>query len=307
MNPTVSVVIPTYNHARFICEAIDSVLGQTLPPHQVVIVDDGSTDGTSEVLKRYGNKICVVRQQNSGVAAARNKGADIATGDLLAFLDADDVWLPRKLELQTARFVEEPQLGLVHCGVQDINEEGFPLREHLDGLEGSVGADLLQFRRPVILGGGSGIVVPRIVFESAGGFDTRLSTSADWDLYYRISSRYKVGFVREVLLRYRLHGSNMHGNVRAMEHDMLLGYEKAFGDAAVGPQANRRRCYGNLHAVLAGSYFSAGQYGGFVRHAMKSVLLTPGSLMRFMSFPIRRWRGQPTDCSSKAVSLETSR
>ena len=122
-------------------------------------------DGTADVLASYGNRIRVVRQQNRGVAAARNSGAGIAAADLLAFLDADDAWLPHKLELQIARFVCEPRLGLVHCGVEDIDEEGSFLRKRLDGLEGQVATELLLFQQPVILGGGSGHCYPRVVFE----------------------------------------------------------------------------------------------------------------------------------------------
>src|SRR5262245_16589489 len=160
----VSVIIPAYNHSRYIGKAIESVLRQTLPAREVIIVDDGSTDATDEVLARYQNRIRVKRQRNSGVAAARNCGAEIATGDLLAFLDADDMWLPRKLELQVERFAKGIDLGIVHCGTEDIDDRGQALCQHLDGLEGVVFRELLLLRRPVILGGGSGIVIPRAVF-----------------------------------------------------------------------------------------------------------------------------------------------
>ena len=288
---SVSVVIPAYNHSRYLRQAVDSALGQTLGPAEVFVVDDGSTDETSQVLSAYGNRIRVIRQMNCGVSSARNNGAKAATGDFLAFLDADDVWLPRKLELQAARFVASPRLGLVHCGVQDINEHGDPRSSHLNGLEGRVAKELLLFRRPVILGGGSGMMIRRAVFERVGGFDEQLSTSADWDLFYRIAARYQIGFVPELLLRYRVHGGNMHANVRAMERDMLRGYAKAFDDCDGELRKIRRRCYGNLHAVLAGSFFSAGQYAGFARHALKSIVLTPDNLMRFAGYPIRRLRG----------------
>jgi len=100
----ISVIIPTYNHCRFLVSAIDSALSQTLKPSEVIVVDDGSTDETSNLLNAYEGKIRVVRQKNQGVAAARNRGAEIATGEYLAFLDADDLWLPRKLEMQLNRF-----------------------------------------------------------------------------------------------------------------------------------------------------------------------------------------------------------
>src|SRR5215472_561278 len=105
----ISVIIPAYNHARFLTPAIESVLSQTMEPSEIVVVDDGSTDETSSVLGTFGRQIRVVRQKNQGVAAARNRGAELATGEYLAFLDADDLWLPRKLEMQLNRFESESE------------------------------------------------------------------------------------------------------------------------------------------------------------------------------------------------------
>lgn len=288
----VSVVIPTFNHARFLRSAVNSALAQTMPPCEVIVVDDGSTDDTAEILASYRDRIRVVRQPNRGVAAARNAGAAVASGELLAFLDADDVWLPAKLERQVARFQAAPDLGLVHCGVDEIDAEGARLRRVQDGLEGWVADDMLMFKRSVILGGGSGAMIPLALFKEVGGFDEALSTSADWDLYYRLARRYRVGFITEVLLGYRIHGSNMHSNIAAMERDMIRGYLKAFMNA--GPQltAIRRRCYGNLHRMLAGSYFQGGDYWAFLRHSIKALVLTPENAGWFLGYPVRRLRAR---------------
>ena len=286
---SVSVVIPTYNHARFVTQAIESALAQTHPAEEIIVVDDGSTDDTTRVLEAYSGCVRVVRQPNQGVARARNAGASLATGDLLAFLDADDVWLATKLERQVQRFEADKDIGLVHCGMEEIDANGVRLGQKLDGMEGWVADQLLLFGRAVIIGGGSGVVVSRVAFDDVGGFDTEMSTSADWDLYYRVARRCKVGFVAEVLLRYRLHSSNMHRNIRAMEHDMLRAYRKAFRE--IDSQSRlQRRAYGNLHSVLAGSFFSARQYRAFIEHAAKSVLLTPENIPHFVGYPVRRWR-----------------
>ena len=290
MHRTVSVVIPAYNQAKFVGQAIDSVLAQTLPPLEVIVVDDGSSDTTAAVLRNYATHIRVLRQENQGVSAARNNGARIATGEFLAFLDADDLWLPEKLQRQVERFVKEPDLGIVHCGLEEIDGSGSRLNLRLDGREGWVATEMLLLRNPVILGAGSTAMIPRSLFEQIGGFDTRLSTSADWDLCYRVASRHRIGFVRDMLVSYRLHGSNMHRNVEVMAHDMLLGYEKAFANPDGQLQQIRKRSYGNLHAVLAGSFFSVGAYGGFIKHALKSLVFTPDNFMQFAAFPIRRWR-----------------
>lgn len=287
MKPLVSAIIPNYNYAQYVAEAVESALDQTYESLEVIVVDDGSKDGSLEVLEKFGDRIKVITKQNAGVSAARNTGVAASSGEYVAFLDADDAWLPEKIEKQLELFTTVTSVGMVHTGVVEVDESGARLRDDTNGMEGSVSGELLLFERPVILGGGSGIVVSRKAFEEAGGFDTRLSTSADWDFFYRIASRFSVGFVPDALLRYRIHGTNMHGNIAAMEHDMLLSYDKAFAD---GPQADKRRCYGNLHKVLAGSYYRAGQYRGFIRHAIKCLSKTPDHFGHFALFPFREFR-----------------
>lgn len=286
---TVSVVIPTYNRARLVAETIASVLSQTLAPHEVIVVDDGSTDDTPGVLAQFGSRVRVLRQRNRGMAPTRNAGAALATGDALAFVDSDDTWLPAKLERQVARLAAEPELGLVHCGVDEVDDAGRYLRTRLDGLEGRVADEMLLFRRAVILGGGSGVMMPRRIFEEVGGFDEALSTSADWDLYYRVARRYPVGFIAAPLVRYRVHAGNFSRQVSVMEADMLRAYGKAFAGERRGAPL-RREAYARLHGVLAGSFFQAGDYRAFARHALRSLTLSPRLSVRFAGYPIRALR-----------------
>ena len=285
----VSVVIPNYNYAHYLREAIDSVLAQTYSDIEIVVVDDGSSDASGEVLGSYGERIQTVFQKNQGVSAARNNGAGISRGEFIAFLDADDSWLPAKLEKQSEIFAADPELGMVHVGFVEIDDAGRELLERTNGLEGRVAEELLRFERSVILGGGSGIMVRREAFDAVGGFDLRMSTSADWDLFYRISRSYRVGFIPQVLLKYRVHGLNMHGNIGAMEHDMMLGFEKAF---AADRTPNRRAFYGNLHKTLSASYFQAGKYADFGRHAIQSIWNRPFNIGYFLQFPLRRMRNK---------------
>ncbi len=285
--PLVSVIIPNYNYARYLSEAVESVINQTYTNVEIVVVDDGSQDDSKEILDSYGKRINSIFQQNQGVAAARNNGVKVSGGEFIAFLDADDAWLPAKIEKQIEMFAGDHELGMVHAGVVEIDGKGNKICELTNGMGGRVAEDLLRFELPVILGGGSGIMVRREAFDAVGGFDQRLSTSADWDFFYEVSRHYNVGFVTDILLKYRKHGSNMHGNIERMEREMLLGFEKAFETDDPQTQSLRRTAYGNLHRVLAGSYYRAGQYVHFAEQATKSLWYRPANWIHFVNYPKR--------------------
>ena len=288
--PLVSVIVPNYNYGRYLRQAIESVLAQSYQRIEVLVVDDGSTDESEAAVHGYSNHVRWVRQHHEGVSAARNRGVRESRGELIAFLDADDFWAPAKLERQVARWISEPAVGLVHCGARILNDAGETPEVQLGGLEGWVAEDMLLFQRLAIVCAGSGALVPRAVFDSVGGFDPHLSTSADWDLCYRIAVRRRVGFVPEELIFIRRHQTNMHANIRVMEHDMLLAYAKAFQEAGPERRRLRRQSYGNLHMVLGGSFFQAGQFAAAARHVAISLWLTPGNYTRVSEFPLRCWR-----------------
>lgn len=276
MELLVSVVIPNYNYGCYLGEAIESVLGQSYQHREVLVVDDGSTDDSEAVARGYGDRVRWLQQDRHGVSAARNLGVQNSRGALIAFLDADDYWLPNKLERQVAQWMRDPAIGLIHCGARMIEETGRVLESRLDGLEGWLAEEMLRFERPSVLMAGSSALVPRATFESVGGFDVRLSTSADWDFCYRVAVHQRIGFVPEALICVRLHRTNMHWNIRLMERDMLLAYDKAFRDVTPERWRLRRQSYGNLHLVLGGSYLSVGQPLDAARHLLKSLWLAPG-------------------------------
>jgi glycosyltransferase involved in cell wall biosynthesis len=287
--PLVSVIIPNYNYGRYLRQTLESVFSQTYKHLEVVVVDDGSKDDSEIIVKSYSGRVRFVQQKNQGVSAARNRGVKESTGELIAFLDADDLWLPTKLEKQIQRMVQDPAIGLVHCAFQEIDASGKPLEVFLEGMEGWVSREMLLFERPVVLATGSTGLVRRTTFENVGGFDVKLCTSADWDFCYRISRLQRIGFVPEPLILYRVHGSNMHANIKLMEHDVLHGYDKAFSVDAPDLRSIRRRSYSNAHMVLAGSYFRTGAYFDFARHAVRSLLYSPRSVTRILGFPKRWW------------------
>jgi hypothetical protein len=284
---TISVIIPTYNYARFLGEAIDSVLAQTWPALEIIVVDDGSTDDTPRILAGYGDRIRVIRQENLGASAARNIGIAAARGEWVAFLDSDDLWQPRKLECDAARIAADPDLGMVHCGAEQFDNTGKTLFVFLGGREGWVAPDLLRLDREVIAAPGSGLTVRKTAAEEVGGYDPRLDASEDWDFCYRLACRYRAGFIPEVLARYRLHGTGRHLDIRKMENGMLMALEKAFQSPDPTVQSMRNHTYGRLHLVLAGCYFRSRQPRLFLKHVIKSLRYDPRNLAYFGAYPFR--------------------
>lgn len=290
MPDSVSVVIPTYNYGRFIGEAIESVLAQTLKPDEVVVVDDGSTDDTQCVVSGFSDRgVRYIRQNNAGVCAARNVGAAESVGGLIAFLDADDTLEPTKLEKQVAKFVEDPAIGLVHCAMREFDSETHEIKTlHLDGGDEGIADNLLLWDGPVIVGPGGTIMVSRKAFHDVGGFDTRMKVGEDWDFCYRVARKYKVGFVAEPLVNYRSHGAAAHHNLDNMERGMAMFYEKAFDTDDKRVLALKDRALGNYHKVMSGSYFHAGRFGKFASHAIRSIAHRPANIGYFLSYPLRR-------------------
>jgi len=289
MQQSVSVIIPAYNYGRFIADAICSVLEQTRPASEIVVVDDGSTDDTGAVVAAFGNQVKYVRQENSGVCAARNHGVGESTGELIALLDADDIWEPTNLEKQIARFEADPSLGLVHCGMREFDDDtGMTIDVYLEGAEEEAARNLLLWERPAVNVSGSAVTVRRNAFDAVGGFDTRMKVGEDWDFCYRVACRFKVGFVPEPLVNYRSHRSAAHRDVREMERGMSLFYEKAFANGDAEVLKLKRRALGNFHRVLAGSYFQSHDYAQFLSHAARSILNRPAAFAYFLEFPIRR-------------------
>lgn len=284
----VSVIIPTYNYSSFIAAAVDSVLAQTFPAVEVIIVDDGSTDNTKDILSRYGDRIKYVFQENKGVSAARNAGVKNSTGNLIAFLDADDIWLPEKLEKQVECFRIDEGVGFVHCAIQEFDARGNILEEETEGAEGWV-AEKVLLLGPAIAGPGSTSLIKREIFDEAGGFDERqeMRAAEDWEFCYRVALQCKVKFVPEILARYRNHGANRHLNLRNFEQAVLTAFDQIFSKGDERTLRLRRKAYGNLYTILAGSHFQSKNYPAFVKNTVKGLWYAPGNINRYLSYPVR--------------------
>jgi glycosyltransferase involved in cell wall biosynthesis len=217
-NELISVVIPTYNCDRYIVQAVESVLLQKDCQYEIVVIDDGSTDYTQEVLSPYrdrasnpmSDRLRYIKQTNQGVAAARNHGIAQAKGNLVAFLDADDYFLPGKLAAQAAIFAENPDLGIVHSGWQRVDSQGNKILD-VCPWEDVPELDLVGWLRwkPVLP---SAMMFRHEWLEYAGGFDPRFPPAEDTDLVLRMALKgCQTAWLKEITVHYRQHEqSAMH-------------------------------------------------------------------------------------------------
>jgi glycosyltransferase involved in cell wall biosynthesis len=209
----VSVIIPCYNQARFLGEAIESVLSQSYPHFEVVVVDDGSTDNTQEVASRYPGVRCI-RQENRGLAGARNEGIRRSRGSYLVFLDADDRLLPEALEAGLRELKAHPECAFVSGLWKVVASDGSVLFTPPQLLvEQDHYAALL---RCCYISTPAAVMYQRLPVKHLYGFDTSVSPSADYDLYLRVTRQYPVHHHGEVVAEYRRHSSNMTRNPALM-------------------------------------------------------------------------------------------
>ena len=200
--PKVSVIIPTFNRRDLVRKAIDCVLAQTHPVEDIIVIDDGSTDGTAEAIEAgYGSRVRLVRQQNAGVSAARNRGLALARGEYLSLLDSDDLWLAEKTARQVRWLDAHPDFGMVLCDIMQVDGEGRDIgpihRRDFIPEDGRVLRWVI--RQPALAP--LSAMFRREVYEDVGGFDTSLRTAEDIDFHLRVARRWPIGVVSEVLVR----------------------------------------------------------------------------------------------------------
>ena len=265
--PTVSVLIPSYNHAHFVTAAVNSALAQTHPDVDIIVIDDGSKDNTAEVVATFGDKVNYVYQENQGLSAARNTGIRHARGEYIALLDADDLWDPEFIEESLKVIEQNPKVGLTYSWWSHIDENGDPMPE--PGFFNQRGHLLETFAvrnyfPPVA------VLVRKNLVEEAGGFDEKLFALEDWDLWFRIAANgWEFDCVPQVLALYRRHSNNMTLDVPRMERNQLAVLDKMSQSSVISeighllPMARA-----NVHLNSALSYYSQGKqqesYGSFV-------------------------------------------
>ena len=219
---SISVIIPTYNRGPAVQKTLDSILAQTLAPLEIIVVDDGSTDETPAWIEaHYGEAVRVIRQPNGGVARARNRGLELARGQYIAFCDHDDLWAPRKLELQAELLQRRPKVGVAYCLWRDVDEDsreleaddwrrikpkyGFPDGEVFDVL---VRANFIVSM--------SVPLVRTALLREIGGFDARTAPVDDWDLWLRLARKCEFAPVKTALVDYVHHPLQQSGDEEKM-------------------------------------------------------------------------------------------
>lgn len=279
----VSVIIPAYKAEKFIEETVRSVLAQTHRNLEVIVVDDGSPDQLGQIVQRIAEedaRLRYVRQENSGVSSARNHGFSLCSGEYIAFLDADDLWLPDNLEKKLAKFQAEPDLVLVHSDSAIINEKSERTGEIKTGREGYLLDDLLLWNG-CLVPTPSSTLVRRSVVEQVAGFDPRVSNSADLEFFFRVAACGRIGRVHEVTWCYRIHSNNMHYNIPLMEKDALMIYQCADEHHLFKNAAFRRQCYSNMYLIMGASWWGDGKskWKG-IKYLLKAILTYPPNIRK---------------------------
>ena len=213
-NPLVSIIVPTFNRAQLVKEAISSVLNQTYRNFEIIVIDDNSTDNTAELISKINDgRIYYFRlKKNQGAPAARNLGLKKASGQLIAFLDSDDQWVSKKLEKQIALFEREQQIGLVYTGIKFINSQ-FE-RILVPKVRGDISKSILKKN---YVGPTSSVVIKKALIDEVGGFDVTLPSCQDWDLFIRIGQVCEIDYIAEPLVLYFEHeGTRISTNPKAV-------------------------------------------------------------------------------------------
>ncbi len=247
---TVSVIIPSYNRAAHLERALRSVLGQTSPADEIIVVDDGSTDNTHELVAGIGQSIQYCYQVNKGVSAARNRGIQQASSQWLAFLDSDDEWLPDKLAKQQAFTRQHTSSQIIHTDEIWIRNG---IRVNSMDKHRKFGGDIFMQCLPLCAISPSSVMIKKTVFDEVGLFDETLPACEDYDMWLRICQRYQVDYLDEPLIvKYGGHDDQLSRRYWGMDRFRIRALEKIFHSATLNDV--RRQAVAETICNKAGVY-----------------------------------------------------
>lgn len=279
--PVVSVIITSYDYGRFLTDAIESVLGQNYPRLEVVVVDDGSTDTTHDVVARYARDgVGYIYQHNQGVAAARNRGLSATTGPLVAFCDGDDAWGVDKLTRQLAHLRDHPEVGLVTSHAYACDEGLHPRSVVHAGRGASEQVFEALLVRNIVLNP-TCVVVRREILDAVGGFSL-LPRWEDWDTWLRVAQRTRVGFVDDALAYVRRHDASLSPTDGQRRFELDEGILERHIAAVPDPRTRRRirrRARSNAYFHAATTVAERGNRAAARRCAVRALVLDPRLLL----------------------------
>ena len=306
--PQVSIIMAAYNHAQYIDKAIDSALAQTWQDFELIVVDDGSTDATGQVVSQFGSPVRYIYQQNHGQGGARNRGIASARGEFICFLDDDDLWEPEYLATVMSVFQRQPEADALYTGFRIIDGE--------DRLLPQIGGQVVpphQMYDALVCGGWFPplvVTVRKACLDQVGPLDEALRGHDDWDLWLRIARGHVFRGVPEALARYRVHAGGLTSNVQHMMDDRMKLIHKHFGpqdgQVATWP-ADKRRAYAYAYRMGAFEYNMQGKSDEAWRYLDHAVTIWSDIFLRLDTFYELACGNQPRGYRGQAELVEIDR
>jgi glycosyltransferase involved in cell wall biosynthesis len=257
--PLVSIIIPNYNHGRYIADAIASILAQAYRRFEIIVVDDGSTDNSREIVAQYGDAVTYIWQENQGLSAARNTGIKAANGDYIALLDADDMYEPDFLSTLVFSMLANPDADGIYCGYQFVDDINRPLP---GGEARSIPSDRLY--QHLLYGNflvPESILIHRGCYETAGPFDESLRACEDWDMWLRITRQFNIIGTNRILTRHRILPGSMSADPIRMINNRIAVLDKHFSSETTENNSlftTQQRVYASAYLTSTVEYLQFG-------------------------------------------------
>ena len=304
----ISIIMAAYNHAGYIAKAIHSVLAQTWQDFELIVVDDGSTDATGQVVSQFSSPVRYIHQQNRGQGGARNRGIASARGEFICFLDDDDLWEPEYLATVIAVFQQQPDIDALYTGFRMIDGEDRVLPQ-----TGSHVVPPHQMYDALIRGGWFPplvVTVRKSCLDQVGPLDESLRGHDDWDLWLRIAQGHVFRGIPEALARYRVHAGGLSSDVQHMTEDRLKVVRNHFGppdgEAATWPTV-KRRAYAYAYRLAAFEFSMTGKSDEAWGYLERAVCVWPDILIELDTFYELACSSQPRGYRGRAEQVEIDR